>query len=210
VSDTVWRELVRSATRREFRPNESLLVQGAPGTSLLLLESGRVRVVREGRDGRGRVLVALRGPGDLLGELAGHGDRRRVASVLALEPCVAHSIAYEAFRRLLHRHSVEQHFDAYIVAKMDEFAERSADLAGVRPLYRVADLFLQLVRLADPWHPEPLRIPLSQVAVAEALGLSRRAVAQIVADLRAQGVLADGDPVEVADVRRLHVLAHAL
>ena len=67
-------------------PKDYLFRQGDLPTSAFLIEEGHVEVVLE-RDGGDRVL-AVRGPGDIIGEMAIVDRVPRSASVRALEGCV--------------------------------------------------------------------------------------------------------------------------
>jgi CRP/FNR family transcriptional regulator, cyclic AMP receptor protein len=52
---------------------------------VFVLRSGRVKVSAVASSGR-QVLLAFRGPGDLVGELSALDERPRSASIVALEP----------------------------------------------------------------------------------------------------------------------------
>ncbi|MFC7623148.1 cyclic nucleotide-binding domain-containing protein [Microlunatus sp. GCM10028923] len=60
-----------------------MLRQGDPGTHVLVLLSGVVKIVRFEADGRVR-LLAFRGPGEVVGELAVQDDGSRLADVVAM------------------------------------------------------------------------------------------------------------------------------
>lgn len=62
-----------------------LIREGAIARSAFVLRSGRVKVVATGRTGR-QTLLAVRVPGDLVGELAAVDGRPRSASVVAIDP----------------------------------------------------------------------------------------------------------------------------
>ncbi|TWP49953.1 Crp/Fnr family transcriptional regulator [Lentzea tibetensis] len=200
VPVVVWHDLLRSAERADFKVNEKLLYEGAPGTFLLALQTGRVAVLSSAR------LIALRGPGDLLGEMAAQDGRARSATVTALEPCVAYKIHAAPFKRLLDRHHVGNVLNEYVLAKFRQSLAFAATRSE-RPLWRTADLFVRLVELADPQHPDPHLIPMSQALLARSFELSRRVVVQAVGELRERGLLSDTNPIRVADVEGLRRLA---
>jgi diguanylate cyclase len=78
-------------------PTEYLFRQDDPPTSAFLIEKGRVQIVREGAGGE-RVL-AVRGPGDIVGEMAIVDRAPRSASVRAIEHCVILPITAEQLER---------------------------------------------------------------------------------------------------------------
>jgi diguanylate cyclase len=78
-------------------PTEYLFRQDDPPTSAFLIEQGRVEIVLE-RAGGERVL-AVRGPGDIVGEMAIVDRAPRSASVRAIEDCVILPITAEQLER---------------------------------------------------------------------------------------------------------------
>lgn len=85
----IWAELRGLGRERRFRAGGLMLRQGEPGTHVLALTEGLVKVVRSQEDGEATHL-AFRGPGDLLGEVAVFVDEgERTADVIALRPCRA-------------------------------------------------------------------------------------------------------------------------
>jgi CRP-like cAMP-binding protein len=64
------------------------MLQDEPGDRLMVLLEGRVKVTRLDHDGR-ELLLSIRDPGDLLGELSFVDGQPRIATVIALEPVQA-------------------------------------------------------------------------------------------------------------------------
>ena len=79
------RELARFARSESFAPGEAIVRMGEPGSTLYVIRSGRVNVVREQPSGNSVVLAVL-GPGEFFGELSIFDGERRSASVIAVEP----------------------------------------------------------------------------------------------------------------------------
>jgi hypothetical protein len=76
--------LAMAATERLFEAGDTLMREGEPGSELMVIVDGRVRVVRVD-DGAERRLRTY-GPGDHIGELAMLRDRPRAATVIAETP----------------------------------------------------------------------------------------------------------------------------
>jgi CRP/FNR family transcriptional regulator, cyclic AMP receptor protein len=77
--------------------------QGGTADCVLLMRSGRVRV--SARDATGEdVVLAERGPGELLGDLSGIDGQPRSASVTALEEVRGLVVPLRAFRGFLMDH----------------------------------------------------------------------------------------------------------
>jgi CRP/FNR family transcriptional regulator, cyclic AMP receptor protein len=77
--------------------------QGATADCVLLVRAGQVRVAARGADGD-EVLLAERGPGELLGDLSGIDGQPRSASVTALEEVRGIVVPLRAFRGFLMDH----------------------------------------------------------------------------------------------------------
>ncbi|MER7769589.1 cyclic nucleotide-binding domain-containing protein [Kitasatospora sp. NPDC096140] len=82
----VWTDMLEDAFERRHPIGATLLRQGEPGTHVLALLAGVAKVCRRERNGDVR-LLAFRGPGELLGEVAVLDDGARSASVHAI--CLA-------------------------------------------------------------------------------------------------------------------------
>ena len=78
------RELARFARSESFAPGEAIVRMGEPGSTLYVIRSGRVNVVREQTSGTS-VVLAMFGPGEFFGELSIFDGERRSASVIAVE-----------------------------------------------------------------------------------------------------------------------------
>lgn len=70
--------------RKTVKPGTEIIRAGSAGDEALLVLAGRVRLVAYGADRR-EVVLALRGPGELIGEMAALGAARRTATAVALD-----------------------------------------------------------------------------------------------------------------------------
>ncbi|MGX7825835.1 Crp/Fnr family transcriptional regulator [Actinokineospora sp. 24-640] len=200
-----WQALLGTGVRRAFSRDTALLRQGDPDTHVFALARGRVKVVAGNADGVG-LLTALRGPGDLVGELARPGTGR-TATVVAIDECVAVQVSAPDFHRFLEAGGHEGSLRDYLVTKLSETVPYQVQLVHLSARRRIARLLLELVSLTDPADPHRLRIPFSQEKIAEALGVVRSTVSEQVAVLRDSGALGPGPRLVVADLTEL--TAHA-
>ena len=86
-----------------YPPGTVIFEQGATADCVLLVRAGRVRVAARGAEGR-EVLLAERGAGELLGDLAGIDGQPRSASVTALDEVRGLVVPLRAFRGFLMDH----------------------------------------------------------------------------------------------------------
>src|SRR5919201_2595897 len=81
---------------RSFPRGQALFHVGQMPDRVLLLRKGRVKVETSTSAGRS-VVLAVRGPGELVGELAALDELPRSASIVALEPVDAVAFTHQDF-----------------------------------------------------------------------------------------------------------------
>jgi CRP-like cAMP-binding protein len=183
--------LLSQGVCRSFPPEELMLLEGDPGDHVLIIESGWVRVSTALSDGQ-EVLLALRGPGDVIGELALLHGWARTASVRSLERVGAVQLRGPQFMASIReRPEIAVALAKTVSARMREAEWTRIDIATLDVSRRVATY---LLRLADQHgRHEPagtvLDPPLTQQDIANQVGASRRAVARSLAVLRDRGIV---------------------
>ncbi|WP_308423981.1 Crp/Fnr family transcriptional regulator [Saccharopolyspora thermophila] len=193
-----WAALVQSGIVRKHHARERLLHQGEPGGWVLLCVSGRLKVIYSEPEGR-ELMLAVRGPGDVIGEFSGQDGRPRSATVQAIEPGVTSKLSDQRFDDVVDRHGIRAQLNSYMLGKVRESAPHAWRLAHRTTAARLADLLVALIGAAGPDHPAPTTIPMSQEELATALGLVRSAVTPVLAEWKAAGLI------QVSRAR-LHVL----
>jgi CRP/FNR family cyclic AMP-dependent transcriptional regulator len=206
IPEYTWRTLCGLGIKREFSKGEPIFVRGAPATSVLLLNSGRVEIGCHTERGDYR-LLALRAAGDVIGEVAFEVDRVRTADVFALETCTAFAVPSATFERVLISDDLYRQVSRYVAAKLQRAGQDSVDMMSLPPLQQIARLLVQLAELAEPDCDHRL-IPMSQTRVGQVLGLSRSLVARLVARLRAEGVLGADRALTVERLDKLRLYAY--
>ena len=83
-----------------YAAGEVIFEQGGTADCVFVLRAGRVRVSATARDGE-EVVLAERGPGELLGELSGIDGQSRSASVTAVDEVSGLVVPLRAFRGFL-------------------------------------------------------------------------------------------------------------
>lgn len=81
------RSLAKMATRRNYQPGQPIVTEGQMGLGLYCIESGRVKVSRNGPAGEQEIRTM--GRGESFGELALLDDSPRSATITAIEPTSA-------------------------------------------------------------------------------------------------------------------------
>jgi CRP/FNR family transcriptional regulator, cyclic AMP receptor protein len=179
-------ELMASGHRRAYGAGVTVVHEGDESGPVLMLLSGRVKVTRGGGAGK-EVIVALRGPGDVLGELAAIDGEPRTASVTTLEPVEAVLVPGSAFTAFLERRPrVALALLRLVAVRLREGVDRTADHAMHDVVGRVAS---RLAELAERFGVErdgriEIELPLSQEELATWTGASREAVSKALHVLR--------------------------
>jgi CRP-like cAMP-binding protein len=193
-------------TRRSFRRGTTLFHEGGSSDRVVVVLSGRVKVSTVTEDGK-EIVLAFRGPGDLLGELAAIDGGPRSATVSSLEPVVALVVAASDFRAFL----ADNPPIALLLLQMLSRRLRDADRKRVEygahdTLGRVAARLVELAeRFGEPV-TRGLRItlPLSQEELAGWTGASREAVSKALQSLRGLGwVVTERRRITVLDIEAL-------
>ncbi|MBO2464819.1 cyclic nucleotide-binding domain-containing protein [Actinomadura violacea] len=144
--DSAERRALRDAARlRSFGPRTPILRQGHPADYVVVIRSGwtKVRVDRAGEE----LIVAVRGPGDLIGERALLDGDAWSATVIALGTVKALVVAAADFRRIVEDHPGVQS----VLEKQahDRAVDEAARVAGTELAdteRRLAALFTTLSR----------------------------------------------------------------
>jgi CRP-like cAMP-binding protein len=177
------------AGRRRFPRGQALMHAGQVPQDVFVLRSGRVKVSALASSGR-QILLAFRGPGDLVGELSALDERPRSASIVALEPVEALVLSHEQFRALLVQHPAA----AFALLRVLSDRLRDADLkrlqfAGYTAMGRVAFCLLELCDRFGQAEEEGVDIllPLSQEELAGWAGSSLESVGRSLQTMRGLG-----------------------
>ncbi|RFS86502.1 Crp/Fnr family transcriptional regulator [Actinomadura spongiicola] len=204
VWERAWATLVAAGVEQRFQPGDTLLHQGGRPSHVLLLLAGRVKALLTLPDGQ-VLLLAVRGPGELLGEMAVLDHDDRSATVIAVDPCVTRVLSADRFRSLVRSSGVEQELLRRAMRRLREGEEWRAETAALPAGPRVVRA---LLRLAVPGGDGPPGVGLGQSEIGQAVGLSRGVVAAELARLREQGVVAtERGRTVIVDLPRLRALA---
>jgi CRP-like cAMP-binding protein len=183
--------LLAVTRERALAAGESLFRHGDPGSAFAVLLAGRFKVVSRAGTGR-NVLLGLRGPGDLVGEIAILDEGARTADVVAVENARVAVGSADMLRRVLaERPSAMLALARSLNRRLREADEGRVELAALTGHARVAVRLVQLARRYGQTTPDGLVIalPLSQDEIADWTGLSRPAVARALAEFRQAGLV---------------------
>ncbi|MFC9928046.1 Crp/Fnr family transcriptional regulator [Streptomyces sp. NPDC127190] len=190
-----WRDLTGRPARRH-PAGVTLLRQGEPGTHILVLLHGVVKVVRRSADGREK-LLSFRGPGEVLGEMAVQDGDTRLADVQTITECKVIPVSARDFRDVVRRHGLGEQLARLAVSRLREQTQ-----AGEGDLdRRLAAVLLRLLALSGAH-----TFRLTRVELAQHLDTGRRSVSEALRRLGPECVRVGRTSVQVVDERRLRAV----
>ncbi|GAA1864001.1 Crp/Fnr family transcriptional regulator [Actinomadura bangladeshensis] len=193
------RTALRDAGRaRTYRPRAPLCYQGDDSDHIIVIESGWAKVVASSADGHS-VVLAVRGPGDLVCESAVLGRRERSATVQALDELRALLVPAARFTAFLDAHPrVWMLVSGTFVRRLDDADRRLRAHVSAQGARRLAILLAGLADMsarhvaAGPGGEVPIGPPLSQEELGSWMDASRETVARALAVLRDEGLVRTG------------------
>jgi CRP-like cAMP-binding protein len=191
---------------RAYAPRTTLFHEGDDAGPVIVLLAGRVKVSTIGGGGR-EAIVAVRGAGDLLGELSAIDGGPRSGTVTTLEPVQALLVPGSAFATLLERRPRIALVMLRMVAGRLRYADaQQSQFATHDVVGRVAR---RLVEIGERFGTQEdgrieIVLPLSQEELAAWTGASREAVSKALLVLRRLNIVETGRRhVAVLDVEAL-------
>jgi CRP/FNR family transcriptional regulator, cyclic AMP receptor protein len=192
LGDRGRRAMAHAAVRRHWPAGRTLFHEGAVADLVLLLLEGTVKVVSTSATGAEAVL-ALRGPGELVGELGAIDGRPRSAAAVATEPVVALAVPADAFRGLLHEHpAAAVALLELVVDRLRDAERKRAEFGSLDATHRVAHRLAELAERRGLPGEGGWTVGLSQDELAGLSGASREAVARALRALREAGLIQTG------------------
>jgi CRP-like cAMP-binding protein len=194
--------LLARVRRRTFSPGTEILRAGSAGDQAVLVLAGRVRLVAYGADHR-EVVLAIRGPGELIGEMAALGAGRRTATAVALDEVEAGFLRASELLEFLREHPDA----ALVVIRMvvRRLAEATRDVVDLATQDSVGRLAKRLVDLSSEHGKAAgggteIELALTQDELARWTGATRETVSRALRLMRQLGwVATDRKTITVLD-----------
>ncbi|MFF5210229.1 Crp/Fnr family transcriptional regulator [Streptosporangium sp. NPDC000396] len=177
---------------RRWDRGATICTEGDVADWVLLLTSGRVKVSSHTAAGT-EVVLAVRGPGALLGEFAALDGLPRSATVTALEP--VEGVAIRDFPAYLQDNGrVAVLLIQMLIGKMRDSDRKRIEYGAFDTTGRVATRLVELAeRYGEPANGAVrVALPLSQDELAGWTGASREAVSKALRSLRDRGLVETG------------------
>ncbi len=182
------------AMRRAYPPGSTMCVEGDPATHVFVLVEGQVKILSSTKDGQ-RLMLALRGDGDIVGEIAGATTGHRNATIQAIDTVHALIVGYGKFNAFLESNPVaDRAYRIMLTQRLNDADSMLRTRSVTTGAQRLATLLLVLAAR----HGTPdngyikLEISLSQEEWASLAGTSRATVTRALSDWRRRGFIRTG------------------
>ncbi len=185
--------LRRDGHRVPFRRGQALFTQGDRAERVFVLESGWVIISCVGPGAR-EIVLGLRGPGDVIGELSSLDGEPRTATALAVDEVEAIVAPASVLTRALRDADTANELIRVLAARLRDADRKRLEFAALDTLGRVA---WRVLELGDQFGKDgedgiTVELPLSQDQLASWCGASREATVKALAALRTLGCITTG------------------
>ena len=203
-------EALRTAGRpRRWERGATIMTEGDTSDWVLVLTEGRVKVSSHTSSGT-EVVLAVRGPGGLLGDMSAIDGSPRSATVTALEPIAG--IVIRDFTGFLREHGrIAVLLMQLVTARLRDADRKRIEYGAYDTTGRVATRLIELAERYGEQTSSGVRValPLSQDELAGWTGASREAVSKALRTLRDRGLIETGRRrVVIHDLDGLRKRAH--
>jgi CRP/FNR family transcriptional regulator len=206
LGDEDWAALSADIAVIAVPRGEPAFHEGDDGDALFVIVDGKMKISRTTPDGRENLLAVL-GPGDLLGELAVFDGSPRTATASALVDTTLAKLGHDDFQRFLApRPAVAVELLRVLATRLRQTNDAMADLVFTDVPGRVAKALLSLGDRFGESHGDATRVShdLTQEELAQLVGASRETVNKALSDFAGRGwIRVDGKAVVILDTDRL-------
>ncbi len=189
LDDEDARELRALGRLRRYAPGDTIIHQDDDPGGISVLLSGRAKVVVLSSGGK-EVLLAFRGPGDIVGEVAALAGRTRSCSVRALDEVETLAVGAADFRRFLGTHAAASlELVLMLIERLQSADDARLEFAAHDVVGRVARRLIELCeRFGEPSEEGiAVTVAISQEELAAWTASSREAVVKAMRLLRELG-----------------------
>jgi CRP-like cAMP-binding protein len=186
--------LLRLGSRRALGPGRRVVTEGDSSQHVEVLLEGYVKVTATTAEGQ-EVLLAVRGRGDIIGELAALSGGVRSATVTSCGRVVSSLVRHDDLVAFMESHpAASRHLAAVVGDKLQWANSRRADFVSLSARHRVARVLRDLATVfAGPTAGDsPIRIAVTQPELASIAGLREVTVHKVLREMRDSGVISTG------------------
>lgn len=189
-----------------YKKNDQIFIQNTLTSHIMFLESGCVKIHREGRMNK-RVILAIETPGNFLGLLSFFGNNIHEFSAAALEPSNVVYFDLNVFKQVLFQNGRFANFIMQILSKQGLFildrlmAQTHKQLPG-----RVADVLLYFSEVI--YKSTRFSFPLTRRELAELAGTTKESFIRTLTEFKNDKIIEiNGSEVEIISMKIVKTLS---
>jgi CRP/FNR family transcriptional regulator, cyclic AMP receptor protein len=196
-------QLVSRAHIRRFAAGDTIFHMGSPGSSMMAVLSGQVRISISSPEGK-ELLLAIIQPNEVFGEIALLDGKERSADAKAMTACALAVLERRDVLVFLERHP--EAWVRIVEVLCERFRENTQHAAEVSLMQLPARLAKALLRMES----EPAAGPqLSQRELGNMVGAARESVNKCLNEWQRRGVIRlEDNAIAILDRATLEALAH--
>lgn len=206
LSPEQYAALAQRIGSASLRRGEILFEEGNPGDRLYIITEGKIKLGHMSDDGR-ESLLAILGPGEIIGELTLFDPGPRSTTATAVSPVSMLSLEHRDLMEILDVNpDLAKHMLRALAQRLRRTNESLADLVFSDVPGRVAKALLDLSDRFGTPTDSGVHVPhdLTQEELAQLVGASRETVNKSLADFVSRGwIRLEGRAVTLLDVDRL-------
>jgi len=192
VSPSESREIISIARPSSYAKGENLFLERQAANSLILIETGRVKLSRVGRDG-GEVILRICGPGEIVDVYDESGNGRHSYSAQAMGDCrVLIWDSKQAFALGAHYPQIRINLLRILANRLDELEERYCEFATDNCGQRLARTLLRCVDSAGRTNYGGARVALSRRELAQMVGSTVFTISRTLSKWAEHGIVSRG------------------
>ena len=197
-------EIASYARARTFARDELLFMQGQQVRSILLLQSGSVKLTQLSSSGN-EVILWMNGSGDAVGVHSESQACNHSCSARALEQCRAITWEYSRLQSLLAEYpQIRRNINQILSSRLNELEERFREVATEKVAKRLAFTLLRLLKQIGRQSPGGILVSLSREELAQMTGTTLFTISRTLSKWSEEGfVLLRREAVVVCDALRL-------
>lgn len=197
-------EIASCARARTFARDEILFTQGQPVQSLILLESGSVKLTQLSPGGN-EVLLWMSGSGDPVHVVPGTTSCSHTCSAKAIERCRALVWEYQRLQGLLNQYpQMRKNISRILAGRLQELEERFREVATEKVAKRLASTLLRLLKQVGKPTNQGIQVSLTREELAQMTGTTLFTISRVLSKWAEQGFVQPmREAVVVSDRKKL-------
>jgi CRP-like cAMP-binding protein len=190
ISAADCREIVSAAHEKHFARRETLFLEGDPVRQVILLTSGTAKVVQFGQNGT-EVILALKGPGDVVGTMALRSQNRHCSMAQTLAPATALVWDATVFEALSQRNLILRTNITYVLCQqLHELEQRFREISTEKVSVRLSHQLVRLLNQVGHRVNGRVEIRLSREELAQLTGTTLFTVSRLLSAWNERGIVA--------------------